>query len=96
LKTVTITEAKSSLEELIYELDGGLLIVESDDGHPLAVLTAVHEGEITDQAAKYPHRTLYEILSDANARIEEGGGIPSEEFWQLVDAGYPDKVADPA
>ena len=96
MKTVTIAEAKSSLEELIYELDGGLLIVESDDGHPLAVLTAVREGENPNQGTTYPRRTLYEILGDANIRIQEGGGILAEDFWQMVDADYPDEVADPA
>jgi len=98
MKTVTIAEAKSSLEELIYELNGGFLIVESDDGHPLAVLTAVREGENPNQGTTYPRSTLYEILGEANTRIQEGGGggIPAEDFWQMVDADYPDEVAHPA
>ena len=96
MKTVTIAEAKSSLEELIYELNGGFLIVQGDDGHPLALLTAVREGEDPNQTAIYSHKTLYEILSEANARIQDGGGIPAEEFWSLVDADYPDEVVDQA
>jgi len=96
MKTVTITEAKSSLERLLYELNDSLLIVESDDGQPLAVVASVRTRKTPNPEIRYPPRTLYEILGEANTRIQERGGIPAEDFWRLVEADYPDEVAEQA
>lgn len=94
MKTVTIEQAKSALEKLIYELDESLLIIESDDGEPLAVLTSVRMLDDLDTNSSYSRRTLYEILGEANRRIEEDGGIAAEDFWAQVEAEHPDPVVE--
>lgn len=88
MKTVTIEQAKSALEELIYELDESLLIVEGDDGQPLAVLTSMRMLEDPDAESPSSRRTLYEILAEANRSIEEGRGIPADEFWRQMEEAY--------
>jgi prevent-host-death family protein len=54
------------------------------NGKPVAVLMAVQDKEEADQLTAKRLRSLRSIFEEAHKQIQEGGGIPHEEFWRQV------------
>jgi prevent-host-death family protein len=55
------------------------------NGRPVALLLAVHDKDEAEQLAVGRPRSLRAILEQAHAQIENGGGIPHEQFWREVE-----------
>src|SRR5437868_2944222 len=55
------------------------------NGKPVAVLLAVEDKAEAEQLAQGRARSLRSILEEANEQIENGEGIPHDQFWQEVE-----------
>jgi prevent-host-death family protein len=55
------------------------------NGKPVAVLLAVQDKAEAEQLASGRRRSLRSIFAEANEQIEEGGGIPHDQFWREVE-----------
>lgn len=54
------------------------------DGKPVAVLVAVQDKAEAEQLASGRRRSLRSIFAEAHEQIEQGGGIPHDQFWREV------------
>jgi prevent-host-death family protein len=54
------------------------------NGKPVAVLLAVQDKAEAEQLASGRSRSLRSIFEEAHEQINEGGGIPHEQFWRQV------------
>jgi len=52
------------------------------NGKPVAVLMAVQNQAEAEQLALGRVRSLRSILQEAHEQIQQGGGIPHEQFWR--------------
>ena len=87
MKTLTIAEAKENLEMLVYEHENdAVLIVEN--GQPLAILLLVTDPDDMERLKMAYSPELQAILANSRRQIQEGKGIPAEEFWRQMEAEY--------
>ena len=54
------------------------------NGKPVAVLLAVQDKAKAEQLAVGRPRSLRSILEEAHQQIQQGGGIPHDQFWREV------------
>ena len=54
------------------------------NGKPVAVLLAVRDRAEAEQLVVTRARSLRSIFAEAHAQLQDGGGIPSDEFWREV------------
>jgi prevent-host-death family protein len=52
------------------------------NGKPVAVLLAVHDKAEAEQLAV--RRSLRSVFAEAHQQLQEGHGIPHDEFWRQV------------
>jgi prevent-host-death family protein len=55
------------------------------NGKPVAVLVAVQDKAEAEQITGSRPRTLRSIFEKAHEQIEQGGGIPHDQFWREVE-----------
>ncbi len=60
-------------------------VVVTRDGKPVAVLLAVQDEAEAAQFASGRRRSLRSVFEEAHAQLEEGGGIPHDQFWREVE-----------
>jgi len=54
------------------------------NGKPVAMLLAVQNKADAEQLAVGRSRSLRSIFEEAHEQIEQGGGIPHDQFWREV------------
>lgn len=55
------------------------------NGKPVAVLLAVQNQAEAEQLALGRVRSLRSILQEADGQIQQGAGIPHDQFWREVE-----------
>jgi prevent-host-death family protein len=55
------------------------------NGKPVAVLMAVQDKAEAEQIATSRSRSLRSIFEQAQTQIQQGGGIPHDQFWREVE-----------
>ena len=90
MRIAPVAEIKAQFSAYLKESKEGPVIV-TRHGKPVAVLIAVEDEEEIERLvlAYSPH--FQGILRMAKKQIEEGRGIPHEDFWQ--DAETPETAA---
>lgn len=60
-------------------------VLVTQNGKPVAVLMAVDNKAEAEQLARGRPRSLRSIFQESHERIDQGRGIPNDEFWQQVE-----------
>jgi prevent-host-death family protein len=55
------------------------------NGKPVAVLLAVQDKAEAEQLASGRLRSLRSIFEEAHEQLQQGGGIPHDQFWREVE-----------
>jgi prevent-host-death family protein len=85
MRIASVAEVKARLSAFLKESAAGPVVV-TRNGKAVAVLLGVHDDEELERLLLAHSRKLAAILDAAERRIEEGGGIPHDEFWRQVEA----------
>jgi prevent-host-death family protein len=85
MKIASVAEVKSRLSLYVRESAEGPVVV-TRNGKAVAVLLGVDDDEELERLLLAHSRKLRAILDAADKRINEGKGIPHEEFWQKVES----------
>jgi prevent-host-death family protein len=82
----TISAAKMAAQFNDYlEASREQPVLVTRNGKPVAVLLAVQDKAEAEQLARGRSRSLRSILEEGHAQIQEGGGIPHDQFWREVE-----------
>ena len=68
----------------------------TQNGKPVAVLLAVQNKVEAEQLASSRSRSLRSIFAEAHEQIQQGGGIPHDQFWREIEQARRTKRAGPA
>jgi prevent-host-death family protein len=85
VKSASVTEIRLRFSDILKESESGPVVV-TRDGRPVAVLVGTQDEDEIERLLMAYSPQLREILDQARKRIEEGGGIPHDEFWAQVEA----------
>jgi prevent-host-death family protein len=83
VKTVSAAKVAAQFDKYLEASREQPLLV-TRNGKPVAVLLAVQNKADAEQAARRHTRSLRSILQQAHEQIEQGGGIPHDQFWREV------------
>jgi len=82
MKTATAEGLRSNLDEYLNAHETVVII---DGDRPTAVLVPVTDTDDIERLLSARGADLASLLSEADRRIEETGGIPHDEFWARVE-----------
>jgi prevent-host-death family protein len=85
MKIASVAEVKARLSSYLKESAAGPVVV-TRNGKAVAVLLGVRDDEELERLVLAHSRKLRDILDAAERRIEDGKGIPHDEFWRRVEA----------
>jgi prevent-host-death family protein len=85
MKIASVAEVKSRLSSYLRASATGPVVV-TRNGKAVAVLLGVNDDEELERLVLANSRKLRAILDAADRRIDAGGGIGHDEFWQQVEA----------
>src|ERR1700688_4189408 len=85
MKIASVAEVKARLSSYLRASATGPVVV-TRNGKAVAVLLGVNDDEELEGLLLAHSRKLRAILDAAERRIDEGAGIPHDEFWQEVEA----------
>lgn len=60
-------------------------VLVTQNGTPVAVLVAVQDKAGAEQLARRGSRSLRSIFQQAHEQLEQGAGIPHDQFWREVE-----------
>ena len=84
MKTASAAKIAADFDEyLAASRDQPVLVTRN--GKAVAVLLAVHNKAEAEQLALGRSRSLRSIFEEAHQQIEQGAGIPHEQFWREVN-----------
>lgn len=86
MKTATVTEVKAHLGDLLKESATRPVVV-TRNGKAVAVLVGVRDDDELESLLLSRSPKLRAILDAAERRIDQGEGIPHDDFWRDVEAG---------
>jgi prevent-host-death family protein len=83
MKTASATKIAAQFNDYLdASLSQPLLITRN--GKPVAVLLAVQNKAEAEQLAVRRSRSLRSVFKEAHEQLQEGRGIPHDEFWRKV------------
>ena len=85
MKIASVAEVKARLSSYLKASATGPVVV-TRNGKAVAVLLGVSDDEELERVLLAHSRKLRAILDAADRRIDEGGGIGHDEFWQQVES----------
>ena len=85
MKIASVAEVKARLSSYLKASATGPVVV-TRNGKAVAVLLGVENDEELERLLLAHSRKLRAILDAADRRIEEGGGIGHDDFWQQVES----------
>jgi prevent-host-death family protein len=85
MKIASVAEVKARLSSYVRASATGPVVV-TRNGKAVAVLIGVEDDEEVERLLLAHSRKLRAILDAADRRIDEGGGIPHDEFWRQIEA----------
>ena len=86
MKTAPVAEIQASFGAYLRASEKGPVVV-TRDGRAVAVLLAIADDEELERLAMAYSPKLQGLLETSRQQIQEGRGIPHEDFWQEVEAG---------
>ena len=84
MKIASMAELKAHLSAYLSASAQGPVVV-TRNGKAIAVLIAVGDDEDVERLLMAHSPKLQAILAAARQRIQEGKGIPHEQFWKQVE-----------
>ncbi len=85
MKIASVAEIKAQLSSYLKASATGPVVV-TRNGKAVAVLLGVNDDDELERLLLAHSRKLRVILEAADRRINEGGGIGHDEFWQEVES----------
>lgn len=95
MKTVSAAKIAAQLDDYL-ETSREQLVLVTRNGEPVAVLLGVEDKADAERLAGERPRSLRTIFEEAHEQIQNGGGIPHDEFWQKVEQSRRAKRPAPA
>jgi prevent-host-death family protein len=83
MKVASVADVKARLSSYLDATASGPVVV-TRNGKAVAMLLAIHDDEELERMLLANSPKLRAILDAADRRIDEGGGIPHDEFWRQV------------
>jgi prevent-host-death family protein len=84
MKIASVADVKAHLSAYLNASAQGPVVV-TRNGKAVAVLVAVADDEQLERLLMAHSPRLQAILGAARQRIQEGKGIPHEQFWEQVE-----------
>ena len=84
MKTVSAAKMAAQFNDYL-EASREQPVLVTRNGKPVAVLMAVQNQAEAEQLALGRVRSLRSILQEAHEQIQEGAGIPHDQFWREVE-----------
>ena len=89
MKIASVADVKAHFSEYVRASEDGPIVV-TRNGKPAALLIAVSDEEQLERLMMAHSPRLQAILKAARKRIQDGAGIPEDEFWKDVgNTGEP-------
>ena len=85
MKTASIAEIESQFKDFVKASEVGPVVV-TDKGRAVAVLVGIEDEDDIERLLMGCSPQLRAILDRSRRQIEEGRGIPHEEFWKRAEA----------
>src|SRR5579862_6451560 len=85
MKIASVAEIKARLSEYLKATAKGPVVV-TRNGKAVAVLVGVEDDDEVERLLLAHSPRLRAILDGADRRIDEGKGIPHDEFWKQVES----------
>ncbi|HQU47229.1 MAG TPA: type II toxin-antitoxin system Phd/YefM family antitoxin [Pirellulales bacterium] len=85
MRIASVAEVKANLSSFVKASATGPVVVRRN-GKAVAVLLGVEDDDELERLLLAHSRKLHAILDAADRRIDEGAGIPHDEFWRQVEA----------
>ena len=84
MKTVSAAKVAAQFNDYLEASQEQPVLV-TQNGKPVAVLFAVQNRDEAEQLAAGRVRSLRSVLQEAHEQLEQGEGIPHDEFWREVE-----------
>jgi prevent-host-death family protein len=85
MKSVPMSQAKAELHSLVARGEDHPCVV-TNRGKPVALIVPFDDpDDLLSLAMSYSPK-LQKLVSKASEELRQGGGIPEQEFWKLVEA----------
>jgi prevent-host-death family protein len=84
VKTVSAAKLAAQVDDYL-EASRDQPVLVTRKGKPVAVLLAVQTRAQAERLARGRLRSLQSILQEANEQIQQGRGIPHDQFWREVE-----------
>ncbi len=84
MKIAPVAEVKARLSQYLDEAQEGPVVV-TRNGRPVAVLAAVTDPDDLERLVLAHTPRFRRLLDEAERRIQEGGGVPHDDFWAAVE-----------
>jgi prevent-host-death family protein len=94
MKTVSAAMVAAQFSDYLEASREHPLLITSN-GKPVAVLLAVQDNAETEQIAAGHSRSLRSIFMEAHEQLENGAGIPHDQFWREVEKSRRPKPSKP-
>src|SRR5439155_10584631 len=88
MKIASVADIKARLSEYLKASANGPVVV-TRNGKAVAVLLGVSDDDEVERLLLAHSPKLRAMLDAADRRLDEGAGIPHEEFWREVESGPP-------
>ncbi len=84
MKTVSAAKIAAQFNDYL-EASREEPVLVTRNGKPVAVLFAVENQDEAEKLAQGRMRSLRSILQEAHEQIQQGAGIPHDQFWREVE-----------
>jgi len=95
LKTASAAKIAAQIDDYL-EASRDQPVLITRNGKPVAVLLAVQDKAEAEQLAAGRSRSLRSIFEEAHEQIQQGGGIPHDQFWREVEQSRSAKPPAPS
>jgi prevent-host-death family protein len=93
MKIASVAEVKAQLSSYLKASSAGPVVV-TRNGKAVAVLLGVHDDEELERLILANSPKLRAILDAAERRIDEGAGIPHDDFWKQAESTKQSRQAN--
>jgi prevent-host-death family protein len=84
VKIASVADVKAHLSAYVKQTETGPVVI-TRNGKAVAMLVAVQDDEELEELLLAHSPRLRQILEAGRREIQEGKGIPHEEFWREVE-----------
>ena len=95
MKTISLTDARDQLAELVGVLDDGPVLL-LRNGKPCAALVGLAERFDREAFSLGRDKSLRRLVDGACREVSEGGGIPFSDILREVDAHHSSRKKRPS